>query len=60
MFDALTDPAEAHWQTVSALTAVAPDHASARLRRLRTVIGELLVRAGGSLLPDGEPSCTQT
>ena len=60
MFDALTDPAEAHWRMVSALTAAAPHPHAARLDRLRRMIGALLVRAGGSLLPEGAPSCTRT
>lgn len=59
MFDALTDPAEAHWKTLSALTAAAPHPYHARLDRLRRMIGVLLVRAGRTLLAEGGPACTR-
>lgn len=57
MFDALTDPAEAHWKALSALTAAAPRSHPNRLDRVRRVIGALLVRAGGALLAKGS-ACT--
>ena len=59
MFDALTDPAEAHWRTVSALTAAPPHPHAARLDRLRRMIGALLIRAGGTLLDEGGSACTR-
>lgn len=59
MFDALTDPAEAHWKTVSALTAAGPHPRTNRLDRVRRMIGAFLVRAGGTLLTQGGSTCTR-
>lgn len=59
MFDALTDPAEAHWKTLSALTAAAPHPHAARLGRLRNLIGALFVRVGATLLAGRGSACTR-